>query len=233
MGPLASKPRILVVDDERSVRTMLRLLLMQRYEVILADSGNAALRILAKEARSISLVLLDRIFPAGTLKGEQTLQLIHERWPDLLVIMLTVDYQVPAAVQCAHLGAFRYVNKMPNLRETVLPAVEEAMSLVRLRQETDRYEQEVRQRRQRESAMRIGLTVPEDSLQANADPDRVRDFELVRRDHWVYAYRAYQGNLSQAARSLHVSYDTYRDKLIEWGVHAPTRRRGRTESRNA
>ena len=58
-----------------------------------------------------------------------------------------------------------------------------------------------------------------------ANPERVRDFEAVRREHWVYAYEAYGGNLLQAARSLNVPYHAYRNQLIAWGIHTPARQR--------
>ncbi|MFA4973034.1 MAG: response regulator [bacterium] len=225
MSSLTPKGRILVVDDERSVRITLRLILERKFRVRLAHSCEIALRILEEQASAISLVLLDKKFPDKTMQGEQALKIIHERWPNLLVIMLTVDYQVPSAVQCAKLGAFQYVNKMPNLRDAVLPVVAEAMNIVRLQHETDDYERELRQRRELEQDMRAGV-VPTTALPpAKAEPHRVRDFETVRKEHYVYAYQAHDGNLLYAARSLHVSYDSYRDKLIEWGVHVPRRRR--------
>lgn len=217
------KRRILVVDDEPAMRSVLRLLLKRDYEVVLADSCEAARELLANDAGGFDLVVLDRMFPAETMQGDELLRLVHERWPRLLVVMLTVDYEVPSAVQCTKLGAFQFVSKRPNLQANLLPVVAGAMDFLRHRQESDDVEQELRQRRRREQAMSAGLAVP-DAPRAEADPQRVRDFETVRREHFIYAYRAHGGNLRHAARSLNVSYDSYRDKLIEWGIHTPARR---------
>jgi len=63
--------------------------------------------------------------------------------------------------------------------------------------------------------MRAGV-VPTTALpRAKVEPHRIRDLETVREERYVYAYQVHDRNLLCAAHSLHVSYDSYRDKLIE------------------
>jgi CheY-like chemotaxis protein len=222
MGELQRKRRILVVDDEPAMRSVLRLLLKRNYDVTLAESCESARRRLDAGDGRFDLVVLDRMFPLGAMQGEELLQVIHVRWPSLLVVMLTVDYQVPPAVQCTKLGAFQFVSKQPNLQANLVPVVAAAMDFLRHREASDAVEKELHERRLREEAMNTGLAAADAPL-GEADPQRVRDFETVRREHYLYAYHAHHGNLAQAARGLHVSYDSYRDQLIAWGVHLPRR----------
>jgi FixJ family two-component response regulator len=223
MELLAPKQRILVVDDERSIRNTLHLLLNHDYDVVVVESCEAALEFLEERGTSVSLVLLDRHFPDAAMQGDQLLKIIRERWPSAIIVMLTVDYQVSAAVRCAKLGAFAYLGKLPSFAETLPAVVTEAMALSRFQRETDDYERELRHRREVTRAMQAGIVGASEPPPA-ADPHRVRDFETVRKEHYIYAYHAFGRNLFRAARNLSVSYDSYRDKLIEWGVHVPSHR---------
>jgi two-component system NtrC family sensor kinase len=56
------RPRVLVVDDEPTLRMTLAVLLEDEYEVVLAESGGAVLAILAQE-RSFDAILCDIMMP--------------------------------------------------------------------------------------------------------------------------------------------------------------------------
>lgn len=76
---------ILVVDDEKSVRDSLKMVLeFESYEVLFAESGPEALRQVA--AVPVDLVLLD-VKMAG-MDGLEVLQRIREKNSDLPVIMI-------------------------------------------------------------------------------------------------------------------------------------------------
>ena len=78
-------PRVLVVDDESSIRESLRLVLRREYEVLTADGGRDAL---AKVGPfKPDLILLDVMMPE--MDGLAVLERLKELHPDPVVIMLT------------------------------------------------------------------------------------------------------------------------------------------------
>jgi CheY-like chemotaxis protein len=77
---------LLIVDDDTSVRNLVaRVLDVAGFRYILAESGEAALELLA--GTKVDLVLLDLIMPG--LTGEETLTRIHQRWPELPVLLMS------------------------------------------------------------------------------------------------------------------------------------------------
>jgi CheY-like chemotaxis protein len=78
--------RILIVDDDPSIRYMLgRVLLDEGYEVLAAAHGREGLKIAA--AQEVDLVLLDWKMPG--LNGQETLKELAVLRPGLPVIMIT------------------------------------------------------------------------------------------------------------------------------------------------
>ncbi len=102
--------KILVVDDIEENRDMLgRRLIRKGYDVVLADSGEAALALLGES--EVSLVLLDIMMPG--IGGIETLRQIRQRYSQLEmpVIMVTAKDQSEDIVQAFDLGANDYVTK--------------------------------------------------------------------------------------------------------------------------
>lgn len=81
------KPKVLIVDDSKTIRYFMRDLLLENYEVTLAESGVAAIR--AITLNRPDLVLLDYEMPV--CDGAQTLEMLRseEAFRDLPVIFLT------------------------------------------------------------------------------------------------------------------------------------------------
>ncbi|HZR80576.1 MAG TPA: sigma-54 dependent transcriptional regulator [Candidatus Binatia bacterium] len=104
---VATRPRVLVVDDEIGVRESIRLVLRDAYEVELAESGDEALRRVAVQRPDV--VLLDILMPG--LDGIATLERVKGLVPELPVIMLTATRTLKTAVTAMKLGAFDYVQK--------------------------------------------------------------------------------------------------------------------------
>ncbi|HET6760928.1 MAG TPA: response regulator, partial [Gemmatimonadaceae bacterium] len=78
--------RILIVDDEETIRLALRKFLRSRgYEVEVAGSGDQAMQILDSE--SFSLMLCDVRMPGMT--GVQVVPEARKKDQDLAIIMLT------------------------------------------------------------------------------------------------------------------------------------------------
>jgi putative two-component system response regulator len=106
--------RILVVDDQRLVRQSIEAHLMGRgYEVVVADSGEEALEILARQ--KIACMLADCRLLAST-RGE-ILTLCLKRNPDLAPVVLSAIPDVNDAVRYLQYGAVDYLAKPVDLNQ--------------------------------------------------------------------------------------------------------------------
>ena len=98
-----SAPRVLVVDDEISIRRTLREILEhENLEVHEAADGNQALAKLRKH--TFDVVLLDIKMPKQD--GLQVLSTCVDTWPELPVIMISGHADIKTAVKATHSGAF-------------------------------------------------------------------------------------------------------------------------------
>ncbi len=130
--------RILVVDDERPIREGChRVLTAKDYHVCTAENGQQALEILEKE--SIDLILLDLKMPV--LSGEEVLQAVQERHPDLPVIIITGHGTVDTAVECMKNGAYDFITK-PFQIDQFLATVRRAIEKRKLEQQARKYQEE-------------------------------------------------------------------------------------------
>ena len=104
--------KILVVDDEPEVRTLMEHFLTERgYEVRIAENGRLGLQ--AFDAFMPDVVLLDMHMPE--MDGLETLKHLVARAPSLPVIMVTVNDDVATTSRLLELGAADYVPKPFNL----------------------------------------------------------------------------------------------------------------------
>lgn len=100
--------KILVVDDELSMREFLSILLEREgYDVSVAGSAEEALRMM--EAALFDLVLSDVSMPG--LSGIELLARIKEKSPETSVLMLTAFSAAEQAVEAMKLGAYDYICK--------------------------------------------------------------------------------------------------------------------------
>lgn len=106
--------QILVVDDERSMRDFLKILLTKEgHQVATAQNGQAGLEYL--ENNSCDLVITDIRMPG--MDGLELLEAIKDNTPDLPVIMITAFASPNDAVQAMKHGAFDYISKPFNVDE--------------------------------------------------------------------------------------------------------------------
>ena len=106
--------RILIVDDEETIRLALRKFLRSRgYEVEIAGSGDQALQILDKQ--SFSLMLCDVRMPGMT--GVQVVPQARQRDHDLAIIMLTAVNDAATATEVLSAGASDYLMKPVELAD--------------------------------------------------------------------------------------------------------------------
>ena len=105
---------ILIVDDEKSMRDFLKILLSKEgYEVLAAADGEQALTVLADN--DVNLVVSDIRMPG--IDGLQLLATIKERSDDIPVIMITAFASPNDAVQAMKNGAYDYISKPFNVDE--------------------------------------------------------------------------------------------------------------------
>lgn len=109
------KKRVLIVDDEESIRESLRLLLQSAFDIELAENGEDALAAISNSRPD--LVLLDVMMPK--LDGIDTLRELREREAELPVIMLTAANTVKTAVNAMKWGAVDYINKPFDVEELI------------------------------------------------------------------------------------------------------------------
>jgi two-component system nitrogen regulation response regulator NtrX len=129
--------RILVVDDEESIRSSLqRLLEYKGYEVQCAEDGPRALELVAE--KSFDVVLLDIKMPG--MDGIEVLQRVRDSKADLSVVMISAHGTIETAVECTKKGAFDFLEK-PWDQERLLVTIRNAMTqrqLVRRNRELQR-----------------------------------------------------------------------------------------------
>ena len=104
--------RILVVDDEESLRRVTQLRLEAAgYHVNAVPDGFQALDLLAREP--FDLVLTDLKMPGMT--GIELLKRVREEYPDVIVILITAFGTVESAVEAVKAGAYDYIVKPVNM----------------------------------------------------------------------------------------------------------------------
>ena len=115
--------RILVVDDETSVRSVIGATLEHHgHRVHLAGSGREALELLNRE--DFDLVLTDIVMEDGN--GLALLERIRAEHPHLSVVMVTAIHDISVAIDAMRRGAFDYLLK-PFEREHLVASVERAL----------------------------------------------------------------------------------------------------------
>ncbi|HEY9847979.1 MAG TPA: response regulator [Leptolyngbyaceae cyanobacterium] len=103
------KPKILVVDDEPDNLDLLYRTFYREYKVLRAESGPAALEILAKE-KDIAVIISDQRMPM--MSGTEFLSLTATQYPDIIRIILTGYTDVEDLVEAINSGkVFKYVTK--------------------------------------------------------------------------------------------------------------------------
>jgi two-component system, NtrC family, nitrogen regulation response regulator GlnG len=109
MSPTTPAKRVLVVDDDRSIRDVLTKALIKRgFAVAPAASGDEALKQL--EAGRFELMLLDVRMPPGP-NGVEMIPRALDLDPDLPIIMLTAVADLTTAARCMQAGAKDFLTK--------------------------------------------------------------------------------------------------------------------------
>jgi two-component system, NtrC family, response regulator PilR len=128
---VSGKPHILIVDDEPSMRDMLRIVLRRDgYEVTVAANGKEAIALLQNEG--IDMLLSDIKMP--DISGVEVLRAAKDVNRDIVAFMMTAFASTDSAVEAMRLGAVDYFTKPFNMDELRLK-VRQHLEAVRLKQE--------------------------------------------------------------------------------------------------
>ncbi|HMF55620.1 MAG TPA: HD domain-containing phosphohydrolase [Pyrinomonadaceae bacterium] len=139
--------RILIVDDEPEIRSVLRDLLCAEYECAAACSAEEALTLLRQEP--FDLVISD-ISMSG-MTGLEMIPLLGRILPDAVVVMISGAQTIESAIESLRAGAFDYIMKPFDLRQ-VEAAVRRALDHYNLRCAKRRYESQLEELVERRTA---------------------------------------------------------------------------------
>ena len=143
IGDNLMKQTILIVDDEKSIRSSLRGTLEDAdYKVEEAQSGEEALAFFhGDDAKQAHAVLLDVWLPG--MDGIEVLKSIKSHHPDLPVIMISGHGSIETAVQSTKFGAYHFIEK-PFSEDVLLLTLSHALRESQLEQENVRLKHDVR-----------------------------------------------------------------------------------------
>jgi signal transduction histidine kinase len=140
--PEIPPPKILIVDDEvAQMKALCNTLKDHGYETVGFSSGSAALAELAKT--EFDLLLSDLMMPE--MNGIELLQTALKKNPNLVGIIMTGEGTIATAVEAMKSGALDYILK-PFKLSAILPVLDRALAVRRLRLENAALAQSVRER---------------------------------------------------------------------------------------
>jgi len=139
------QPALLVVEDDAQQRQLVcQLLQAEQYQVIAADSVEAAI-VLLKQQPQLALVFSD--WKLGNGSGQQILQYVRRNMPELGFVVATAYGSVSHAVEAIQAGADDYLAK-PFKRQELLLAVAKGLNARNLRQQNRQLTEQLSEQRQ-------------------------------------------------------------------------------------
>ncbi|MBU1625749.1 sigma-54 dependent transcriptional regulator, partial [bacterium] len=132
--------KILVVDDNPSMRESLGILLESRgYDVELAEDGATAKKMI--DNNEYDVILTD--LRMGDIGGLQVLKHSQQKHPDTEVIVVTAHGTIQTAVEATRLGAYDYITT-PCENEEILIRVEKALERKNLKREVGELKEKIK-----------------------------------------------------------------------------------------
>lgn len=109
--------KILIVDDEKSIRKTLREILeYEKYEVDEAGDGMECL--VKVKSNKYDVIILDIKMP--NMDGTDTLERLQILAPDIPVLMISGHATIDTAVEAVKKGAFDFISKPPDLNRLLI-----------------------------------------------------------------------------------------------------------------
>lgn len=123
--------KILVIEDDETVRDVLRSFLTQKgFEVTLAENGEAGLNLLRSD--KFDLLFTDLMMPG--ISGMDVLKEVISAKIAVPVVVMTAFGTVQTAVEAMRIGAFDYITKPFSLDELLI-VIDKALSIAKLQKE--------------------------------------------------------------------------------------------------
>ncbi len=103
--------KILIVDDEAINRELLRQIFQNEYDIVMAEEGTEAIRLINKYQNELAVILLDLMMPK--VNGYQVLQVLNSSnvIKIIPVILITANTDTKIALSCYSLGVADVINK--------------------------------------------------------------------------------------------------------------------------
>ncbi len=112
-------PKILVIDDERSILDNLTFVLeLDNYEVITATNGEEGISLFKENMDSIDTVVTDMKMPK--MSGLDVLREIKAMMPEMSIIILTGHGDMENAIRTMKEGAYEYLKKPINVDDLTI-----------------------------------------------------------------------------------------------------------------
>jgi len=139
MNPRQSqRARILIIDDEWQIRSLLIDLLGTVYHCSEASSAEDALAALSHETFDLVISDIDK----GGMSGLELVPRVHSLAPDTVVVMISGNQDIEFAIEALRVGAFDYITKPIDLRH-VEASVERALKHSALLKEKRLYKEQI------------------------------------------------------------------------------------------
>src|ERR1700743_3840190 len=133
---------VLIIDDEEKLRSLLaRIIRLEGFTVLEAETMKAGLRLLDKE--DIDVVLCDVKLPDGN--GVEVVRDIRAKRPSVETILLTAYGNIADGVTAMKNGAFDYITKGDD-NDKIIPLLARAMEKVQLQKRVAILEKQVGRR---------------------------------------------------------------------------------------
>ncbi|MBN2598247.1 MAG: sigma-54-dependent Fis family transcriptional regulator [Marinifilaceae bacterium] len=148
-----SKGKVLVADDHKRVLTALQILLQDEFEEVQTLANPNSL-LFTLETNQFDIILLDMNFSAGVNTGNEGffwLNKILEKYPDMVVVLLTAYGDIELAVKAMKVGASDFIlkpwdnNKLINTLRTALQLRRSKQRIVQLEIEKEELAREINQ----------------------------------------------------------------------------------------
>ena len=124
--------KILIIDDERSIRNSLKEILSDEgYDVDVAGNGHEGISMVEKEKYSV--IFCDIKMPE--MDGMEVLDKLIQMGTDAAVVMISGHGDIDTAVECIKKGAFDFIQKPLDLNR-ILITIKNATDKVSLVKET-------------------------------------------------------------------------------------------------
>ena len=134
-----NRGHVLLVDDEEKLRHLLkRIISLEGFIVLEADSLKTAARVMERE--TVEVVLCDVKLPDGS--GIDFIETVKTKFPLTEIIMLTAYGNIAGGVQAIQSGAFDYITKGDD-NDRIIPLLNRAMEKVRLQKRVQQLEKQV------------------------------------------------------------------------------------------